>query len=149
MPASDGGAAAAGASNCNQAPTADEQADEQEPLLEQRYGTTGFAHASPFAKTTYTFVSPLLALGARNQVRPLPLLLVAASTAPACSAVAGAAAAIMYDRLKCCSCPAMPFVRRPAPRPLLSRISRPPHPTLLNNTKRMQPHFQSASLSST
>lgn len=67
-----GGAAADGAAAAPPAaeqPPAGEQAEEREPLLERRYGTAGFAHASVFAKTTYTFVSPLLALGARDAIQ--------------------------------------------------------------------------------
>jgi len=50
---------------------ADEMAEEERAaLLEQqhRFGTTGFAHASLFARFTYAFVSPLVRLGARNKV---------------------------------------------------------------------------------
>ncbi len=48
------------------------EADEQSTLLQrehQRFGTTGFAHAGLFSKFTYLFVTPLVAMGARNKVR--------------------------------------------------------------------------------
>ena len=48
-PAEPAGAAAAAASGGDPAPAAGE---EEQALLQQRYGTTGFAKASAFAKTT-------------------------------------------------------------------------------------------------
>jgi hypothetical protein len=59
-----GGAAANGASP----PHASDQQAESEPLYRQRFGQTGFQHASIFAKFTYTFVSPLVSLGWRGKV---------------------------------------------------------------------------------
>ncbi|PRW21108.1 multidrug resistance-associated 1 isoform X3 [Chlorella sorokiniana] len=64
-PAEPPGAAAAAAAGGEPPPAAGE---EELPLLQQRYGTTGFAKAGVLAKVTYTFVSPLLALGAKNKI---------------------------------------------------------------------------------
>ncbi|KAL4424666.1 hypothetical protein ABPG77_004473 [Micractinium sp. CCAP 211/92] len=47
------------------------EADEQSTLLQrehQRFGTTGFSHAGLFSKFTYLFVTPLVAMGARNKI---------------------------------------------------------------------------------
>jgi hypothetical protein len=39
------------------------------PLSQPRFGTTGFQHAGPIAKTTYSFVDSLIKLGVRGKVR--------------------------------------------------------------------------------
>lgn len=43
--------------------------EQEHESLQARFGTTGFQHASPFAKATYSFVTPLVKLGAQSKAR--------------------------------------------------------------------------------
>lgn len=80
-----GGAAAVLPASEKQQLDSEGEGEEEPLLLERRYGTTGFAHASAFSKTTYTFVSPLLALGAKEQVRRLKACLPSIFTQCVCT----------------------------------------------------------------